>query len=174
MWGRRAAWLLLAPPLLLAALAFDRACPLDLSRARTLSPELRDASGRVLNLRPAADGAVRLAAGPADVGADFVPLLLAREDRRFWTFPGVDPLALVRAAAQLVRYGRIVSGGSTIAMQVARLLEPHPRSVRGKLHDVVRAIQLEAHLGRAEILRLYLTLAPMGGTIEGVRAASLL
>jgi penicillin-binding protein 1C len=174
MRARRAIWLLLPPLLVAAALAFDRACPLDLSRARTLSPELQDVSGRVLNLRPAADGAVRLATGPDDVGPDVIKLLLAREDRRFWALPGVDPLALIRAAAQLVRYGRIVSGGSTIAMQVARLLEPHPRSIRGKLHDLVRAIQLEAHLGKPEILRLYLTLAPMGGNIEGVRAASLL
>jgi penicillin-binding protein 1C len=69
--------------LLGAALAADRAFPPDLSRAGMLSPELRDASGRVLNLRPAADGAIRLAAGPDDVGADIVPLLVAREDRRF-------------------------------------------------------------------------------------------
>ncbi len=167
-WG---AWLLAG---LLVVAGMDRAFPPDLSRAQMLSAELRDASGRVLNLRPAADGAIRLAAGPGDVGRDIVPLLLAREDRRFWRMPGVDPLALVRAAEQLVVYGRIISGGSTIAMQVARLLEPHPRSLWGKLHDIVRGLQLQAHLGRDEILRLYLTLAPMGGNVEGVRAASLL
>ena len=166
-------WATLALLLLATALA-DRAFPLDLSRARMLSAELRDASGRVLNLRPTADGAVRLAAGQGDVGRDIVPLLLAREDRRFWLMPGVDPLALLRAADQLVAHGRIISGGSTIAMQVARLLEPHPRSLWGKLHDIARGLQLQAHLGRAEIMRLYLTLAPMGGNVEGVRAASLL
>ncbi len=166
----------LAAPLLLAAsvLALDRAFPPDLARARTLSAELRDASGRVLNLRPAADGAIRLAAAADGVGGDVVPLLLAREDRRFRQMPGLDPLALGRAGLQLLRYGRIVSGGSTIAMQVARLLEPHPRTLWGKLHDMVRGAQLQAHLGRNEVLRLYLTLAPMGGNIEGVRAASLL
>ena len=167
-------WAAAALLVLGAAFAADRAFPLDLSRAGVLSAELRDASGRVLNLRPAVDGAVRLAAGPGDVGRDIVPLLLAREDRRFWLMPGVDPLALLRAAGQLAAYGRIISGGSTIAMQVARLLEPHPRSLWGKLHDVARGLQLEAHLGRDEILRLYLTLAPMGGNVEGVRAASLL
>ena len=169
---RRLLLLLLALPLL--AVALDRAFPLDLSRAGLLSPELDDAAGRVLNLRPATDGALRLAAGPDEVGVDIVPLLLAREDRRFWLMPGVDPLALLRAAGQMLRYGRIVSGGSTVAMQLARLLEPHPRSVGGKLHDLARGLQLQAHLGRADILRLYLTLAPMGGNVEGVRAASLL
>ncbi len=88
--------------------------------------------------------------------------------------PGVDPLALLRAARQLAARGRIISGGSTIAMQVARLLEPHPRSLWGKLHDVARGLQLQAHLGRDEMLRLSLTLAPMGGNLAGVRAASLL
>jgi penicillin-binding protein 1C len=164
-------WVLAAVLLLGVA---DRVFPPDLSRARMLSAELRDASGRVLNLRPAADGAVRLAAGPDDVGRDIVPLLLAREDRRFRLMPGVDPLALLRAAGQVAAHGRIVSGGSTIAMQVARLLEPHPRSLWGKLHDIARGSQLQAHLGRDEMLRLYLTLAPMGGNLEGVRAASLL
>ncbi len=175
MRGRRIACVLLAPLLLAAAaLTLDRTFPLDLTRARTLSPELLDASGRVLNLRPAADGAIRLATQPETVSKDVIPLLLGREDRRFWRMPGVDPLALIRAAGQLARFGRIVSGGSTIAMQVARLLEPHPRTLLGKLHDLARAVQLEAHLGKPEILRLYLTLAPMGGNIEGVRAASLL
>jgi penicillin-binding protein 1C len=175
MRWRRIAWLLSASLLLAATgLALDRSFPLDLSRARMLSPEQRDASGRVLNLAPAADGTIRLAAAPETVGADIVPLLLAREDRRFWQMPGVDPLALVRATAQFARYGRIVSGGSTIAMQVARLLEPHPHGFRGKLHDMARALQLETHLSKAAILQLYLTPAPMGGNIEGVRTASLL
>lgn len=153
-------------------LLLDRLFPLDLARAETLSAELRDSHGQVLNLRTASDGAIRLA--PDDVGEDIVPLLLSREDRRFWSHPGVDPLALLRAAGQLLSHGHVVSGGSTIAMQVAHMLEPHPRTIRGKLHDIVRAAQLEAHLGRSEVLRLYLTLAPMGGNIEGVRAASLL
>jgi len=169
---RRAAILLAL--LALGVAALDRAVPLDLSRARMLSPELDDSGGRALNLRPAADGAMRLALTEAEAGPDIIPLLLAREDKRFGVMPGVDPLALLRSAGQLVRHGRIVSGGSTIAMQVARLLEPHPRTLQGKLHDIVRALQLEAHLGRREVLRLYLTLAPMGGDVEGMRAGALL
>jgi penicillin-binding protein 1C len=172
----RTKWLVLALPLLLAVamLTLDYCFPLDLTRGSTLSPELLDASGRVLNLRAATDGAIRLVTMPDAVGSDVVPLLLAREDHRFWSMPGVDVLALVRAAVQLLHSGRIVSGGSTITMQVARLLEPHPRTLLGKLHDMLRALQLEAHLSKSEILKLYLTLAPMGGNVEGVRAASLL
>lgn len=154
------------------ALALDRWFPPDLSRARMLSPELRAASGEVLNLRTTPDGMVRLE--PGRVNQELVRLLLAREDRRFDLHPGVDPIALARAAGQLVQNGHIVSGGSTLAMQVARMLEPHPRTFAGKLHDILRGVQLQAHFGRGEILRLYLTLAPMGGNIEGVRAASLL
>ena len=166
--------LLVALPVMLAgtAVLLDHAFPPDLSRARTVSAELRDASGRVLNLRVAPDGIIRLP--PDALGDDIIPLLVSREDRRFWDHPGVDPLALLRAAGQFAWYGRVVSGGSTIAMQVARLLEPHPHTMWGKLHDIARAIQLQAHLGRAEVLRLYLTLAPMGGNIEGMRAGALL
>jgi len=173
MRARRLAALALAALVVIAAaVGLDRAFPPDLSRAALISPELDDAAGQVLALRPAADGAIRLA--PGATGPDLVPLLLAREDRRFAAHPGIDPLALLRAAGQLAADGRVVSGGSTLAMQVARLLEPHPRTLAGKLHDMVRALQLEARLGRAGVLRLWLTLAPMGGNIEGVRAASLL
>jgi penicillin-binding protein 1C len=158
--------------LAVGVLALDRWYPPDLSRAGMLSPELRAASGEVLTLRPALDGVVRLDPGRMNDG--LVRLLVAREDRRFYVHPGVDPMALVRATWQLARHGRVISGASTIAMQVARMLEPHPRTLQGKLHDAARAVQLQAHLGRAEIMRLYLTLAPMGGNIEGVRAASIL
>src|SRR4029450_6898563 len=87
---------------------------------------------------------------------------------------GVDPLALARAVAQLITRGRIVSGASTITMQVARLLEPRAaRSFKVKLRQMVRAIEIERALSKDEILALYLSLAPYGGNLEGVRAASL-
>ena len=87
---------------------------------------------------------------------------------------GVDPLALGRAALQLVTEGRIVSGGSTITMQLARLMEPRrERSLGAKLRQMVRAVQLERQLSKDQILDLYLTLAPFGGNLEGIRAASL-
>ena len=104
----------------------------------------------------------------------YLKLLLAYEDQRFYSHHGVDPLALGRAAWQLVTSGRIVSGGSTITMQLARLMEPRrERSVYAKLRQMVRAIQLERQLTKDQILDLYLALAPFGGNLEGIRAASI-
>ena len=98
--------------------------------------------------------------------------LLRYEDRYFRWHPGVNPFALARAAGQWAINGRIVSGGSTITMQVARILEPTPRSLPGKARQILRALQLEARLSKDEILTLYLNHAPMGGVLEGVEAAS--
>src|SRR6185437_5189482 len=109
-----------------------------------------------------------------DVDPRFVKLLFAAEDKRFTEHHGVDPLALVRAAFQLVTQRHIVSGGSTLTMQVARLLEPRrERSMAAKLRQIVRAIEIERALSKNEIISLYLTLAPYGGNLEGIRAASL-
>ncbi len=101
-------------------------------------------------------------------------MLRAYEDRRFDLHPGIDPIAVLRAAGQGLRHGRIVSGGSTLSMQVARLVEPRARRSAGaKLRQALRAVALERELGKAEVLDLYLALAPFGGALEGVRAASL-
>ena len=113
------------------------------------------------------------ASAPAPRPPLLTDLLIAVEDRRFWYHPGVDPLALVRATAQLVRTGHVVSGGSTLAMQAARLLEPRPRTLRSKLIEMARALQLEARYGREGVLDIWLTLAPFGGNLEGIRAGSL-
>ena len=99
--------------------------------------------------------------------------LVATEDRHFWHHPGVNPLSLLRASVQDLRAGHIVSGGSTITMQAARLLEPRPRTVRSKLIEIARAVQLEWHFSKREILGIWLTLAPYGGNLEGVRAGSM-
>jgi penicillin-binding protein 1C len=101
-------------------------------------------------------------------------MLVAYEDKRFWDHHGVDVLAIGRAALQLVANHRIVSGGSTLSMQLARLIEPRDsRSFASKIKQVLRAIQIERRLSKREILERYLTLAPYGGNLEGVRAASL-
>lgn len=149
--------------------------PLPLEAAREVSTEIVDRNGRVLRAFALADGRWRLAVrSTADVDPRYLDLLLSYEDRRFREHRGVDPRALLRAAWQVAREGRIVSGGSTITMQVARLMEPRSeRSLTAKLRQIVRAVQLERQLGKDEILRLYLALAPFGGNIEGVRAASL-
>ena len=106
------------------------------------------------------------------VSPRYLQALIGYEDRAFWWHPGVNPLALLRAMGQWLVHGHIVSGGSTITMQVARMIDPTPHTVRGKLHQILRALQLEAHYSKREILTLYLNYAPMGGVLEGVDAAS--
>jgi len=106
------------------------------------------------------------------VSPRYLQALIGYEDRAFWWHPGVNPLALLRAMGQWLVHGHIVSGGSTITMQVARMIDPTPRTVPGKLHQIMRALQLEAHLSKREILTLYLNYAPMGGVLEGIDAAS--
>ena len=138
------------------------------------SVEMRDRHGALLRVYTVADGRWRLAVDPARVDPRFVEMLLAYEDRRFRDHAGVDPLALMRAAGQAIRHGRIVSGGSTLTMQVARLLEETGTGAwPGKLRQMRVALALERRLSKAQILGLYLTLAPYGGNIEGLRAASL-
>ena len=110
----------------------------------------------------------------SEVDPKFIEYLLAYEDKRFWSHFGVDPLALTRAVGQLVGAGQVISGASTITMQVARLLEPRPRTLTSKILEVIRATQLELMFSKKEILSIYLTLAPYGGNIEGIKAASLL
>jgi penicillin-binding protein 1C len=152
----------------------DALWPPDLSRYRQHSAVVTDRDHRILRAFTTHDGKWRLAARPGDVDARYVTLLRAYEDKRFDDHWGVDPLALARAAAQWARTGRIVSGGSTLTMQVARLLAPpRPRGLVTKLSQIVRALQLERRYAKSDILAMYLTLAPFGGNLEGARAASL-
>jgi penicillin-binding protein 1C len=147
--------------------------PLPFDQTRHVSTTIVDRNGKLLRAFAMADGRWRLPARTKDVDPGYLHLLLNYEDRRFRSHIGVDPLAMGRAAFQLVTRGHIVSGGSTITMQVARLMEPRQeRSVGAKLRQMVRAVQLERKLSKDEILDLYLTLAPFGGNLEGVRAAS--
>src|SRR5262249_34960785 len=103
----------------------------------------------------------------------YLAMLIAFEDKRFATHVGVDPLAVTRALAQWVRAGHVVSGASTLTMQTVRLLEPRPRTIGAKLIEMGRALQLEWHYDKSAILAMYLTLAPYGGNLEGVRTTSL-
>lgn len=133
-----------------------------------------DREGRLLRPYATKDGRWRLPATVDDADPRFIAMLLAYEDKRFYSHHGIDPFATLRSAWLLLTNGRIVSGGSTITMQVARLLEPRTeRSIGAKLKQMVRAVQLERALSKNEILSLYLSLAPYGGNLEGVRAASL-
>ncbi|MGY8680102.1 penicillin-binding protein 1C [Bradyrhizobium sp. UFLA05-153] len=149
--------------------------PLPLDEARQVSTTIVDRNGKLLRAYAMADGRWRLPVETkANVDPTYVKLLLAYEDQRFYAHHGVDPLALARAAIQLGTRGHIVSGGSTITMQLARLMEPRrQRSLHAKLRQIVRAIELERSLSKDQILDLYLALAPYGGNLEGIRAASI-
>jgi penicillin-binding protein 1C len=157
-----------------ALLVASEAEPLSLAPAEATSRLVVDRDGQLLRPYQTADGLWRLPVEVDAVDERFLAMLKAYEDRRFDSHRGVDPLALLRAAAQMLTHGRIVSGGSTITMQVARLLEPREeRSLAAKLRQARRALELEGRLTKTDILRLYLTLAPYGGNVEGVRAAAL-
>jgi len=119
-----------------------------------------------------ANGVWRYPVQTHEVSPYYLDALLTYEDRWFYQHPGVNPLALARATWQNLTGARVVSGGSTLSMQVARLLDPHSRTFHGKLRQLWRTAQLEWHLSKAEILNLYLNRAPFGGTLQGVAAAS--
>jgi len=131
-----------------------------------------DKNNRPLRAFPDANGVWRYNVTLDDVSPRYIDALLTYEDQRFWQHPGIDLLAILRAAMANIYSGRIVSGGSTISMQVARLLHPHSRSFTGKLYQALRTMQLEWQLSKTDILTLYCNIAPFGGTIEGVQAAS--
>jgi penicillin-binding protein 1C len=161
--------------LIAAALAvtWQRTPSLSLARAEAMSVTVLDRNDRLLRAYTAPDGRWRLPVEAHEIDHRYLAMLLAFEDRRFRSHPGIDPYAIARAGWQLLRHGRIVSGGSTLTMQVARLLTEHERSAAGKVRQMLRALALERRLSKDQILALYLKLAPFGGNLEGVRAASL-
>lgn len=138
------------------------------------SVEVLDRTGELLRPYTVADGRWRLAISLDAVDPGYLRMLLAWEDRRFHRHPGIDPLALARAAGQALRHGRVVSGGSTLTMQLARLLEDSGTGRwAGKFRQMRVALALERRLSKDEILALYLNRAPYGGNLEGLRAGSL-
>ena len=158
--------------LVASAAVLDRLFPPDLSRLGDLSVLVTDKDGKLLRTFPAADGNWRLPVTAAAVDPRFRRMLLAYEDKRFYRHYGVDPLALLRAMGQFVASGHVVSGASTLTMQTARLLEPRPRTLAAKLIEMGRAFQLEERFSKDQILAMYLTLAPYGGNLSGLRAAA--
>ena len=175
LWRLRNPWLrsALALPVLvlLGFLVLDRLYPLpDPQRINSVIVLAEDGSP----LRAFADtgGVWRYPVTVDEVSPLYIEALLGYEDRWFYYHPGVNPLALLRAAWQWIKHGRIISGGSTLTMQVARILDIHQRSLRGKSWQIFRALQLEWHYSKTEILGFYLNLAPFGGPIEGVQTAS--
>jgi penicillin-binding protein 1C len=148
--------------------------PLDLPASREGSTIVVDRSGRLLRPFTLPDGRWRLPATTHDVDPRYLAMLIAYEDGRFYDHRGVDARALIRASAQWLARGHVVSGGSTLTMQVARLIEPRPeRTLAAKLRQIARALEIERGVGKEGVLDRYLTLAPFGGNLEGVRAAAL-
>ena len=175
-------WLALALPLVCALLLWLAAKTVDAWVAATELPNLvvetsvevlaRD--GRLLRAYTVADGRWRMAIEVDAVDPDFTAILVAYEDQRFYQHGGVDLRAILRALVQAISQGRVVSGGSTLTMQVARLLEDSGTGqMKGKLRQARVALALERRLSKAEILQLYYLVAPYGGNLEGLRAASL-
>ncbi|WP_232845058.1 penicillin-binding protein 1C [Paracoccus onubensis] len=177
-WLRRGAIALSVLAVLIAAAGaalwrLDKLYPLPPDTV-SLSREVLDRDGALLRAYAARDGRWRLPADSEKLDPQFIEMLIAYEDKRFWSHSGIDLRALSRAAWQLATNGRIVSGGSTLSMQLARLLEPRDeRSFTAKFRQIGRALQIERRMSKREILNRYLTLAPYGGNLEGVRAASL-
>jgi penicillin-binding protein 1C len=154
-------------------LGLDQLFPLDMSRAQQMGRVIVDHAGNPLRYLATRDGYWRIPAAPETVSPLYLDLLLAYEDQRFYDHWGVDPIAVLRALSSNVKAGRIVSGASTVTMQVARLLNPgEKRGWISKIKQTLRALQLEAHYSKRDILAFYLSLAPFGGPIEGVHMAS--
>lgn len=168
------AFVLAVGAFLMAIVAGDLLFPPPIARASDVSAIVADRNGYWLHAFATREGRWRFSADLDAIDPVFVRELIAIEDKRYWSHWGIDPLAVARAGFDAMRSGRIVSGASTISMQTARLLEPRPRNVGSKLVEMIRALQLERRLSKREILELYLTLAPYGGNLEGVRAASLI
>ncbi|MFU0885391.1 peptidoglycan glycosyltransferase PbpC [Kluyvera sichuanensis] len=173
-WSKRPVWRWLAGAVVLlwaVVVLADKLWPLPLyevTPARVVVAE----DGSPLWRFADAQGIWRYPVTIEEVSPRYLDALIQYEDRWFWDHPGVNPFSIARAAWQDVTSGRVVSGGSTLTMQVARLLDPHPRTFGGKFRQLWRAMQLEWHLSKRDILTLYLNRAPFGGTLQGIGAAS--
>ncbi|AJJ23748.1 peptidoglycan glycosyltransferase PbpC [Yersinia enterocolitica] len=170
---RRKIWVLALMVVLFPAILWlaDKRWPLPLTEVQVARVVVAE-DGTPLWRFADADGVWRYPVALKEVSPYYLQALLTFEDRWFYSHPGVNPLALARAAWQDLRAGKILSGGSTLSMQVARLIDPHPRTLAGKLRQVWRTAQLEWHFSKDQILEIYLNRAPFGGTLQGIGAAS--
>lgn len=155
----------------LIAFACSLFWPVDLSKYHDESPTLYDRNGELIHIERNSHDCWMLK--PQNIDQQFKALLLNFEDKWFYSHPGVNPFAVVRALGQAITYKKILSGGSTIPMQVARLLKPGTRTFWKKLSEIHTALRLTTQHSKDEVLKMYLTLAPYGGNIHGIRAASL-
>jgi len=146
--------------------------PINIEDNKGATTTVYSSEGEVLRQFANNKGIYRIATTIEEVSPFYIQALLEYEDKHFYSHPGVNVFSLFRAVWQQITHGKIISGGSTLTMQVARLLYPNKRSYVGKLQQIFRALQLEYYYSKTQILNLYLTYAPMGGNIEGVVAAS--
>lgn len=167
-WGKWLVALLLV--VVLAGWGLDRLYPLPAPAAP--ATRVLAADGQLLRAFPAPDETWRYGVRLDQVAPVYLEVLLAYEDRAFYYHPGINPLALLRASWQNLIAGEVVSGGSTLSMQVAGMLDPYPRTLKGKVRQALRTLQLEWYYSKAEILQLYLNQAPFGGMLSGVESAS--
>jgi penicillin-binding protein 1C len=170
---RRRFWCAAVAALTVLVVGYFALPPPNLDRGERLSTLVLARDGSILRGFLSADGKWRLPTTVSEVDPLYQRMLIAAEDQRFETHPGVDPLAVLRAAGQWITHGHVVSGASTLTMQAVRLLERRPRTLVAKIAESGEALALERRLGKGAILGLYMTLAPFGGNLEGVRAASL-
>ncbi len=161
-------WVLLS----LSALFVPLPAALQKDAVYTESRRFLDRDGRVLREARAGDLTHARWVTLEEAGPNVRRAVVAAEDARFYEHPGVDPISVVRAAGSAIVHRRIVSGASTLTMQLARNVQPHQRNLPGKLYEMACAIRIEGSLGKDEILEQYLNRAPFGVGIRGVSAAS--
>ena len=135
---------------------------------------ITDNKGEVVNAYLTKDQKWRMKTELEEISPLLQKTIIAKEDKHFYSHPGVNPFAVVRALFNNVFKMRRTSGASTITMQVAKALQPGKRNIWSKIREMFRAFQLELKYSKKEILQLYLNLVPYGGNIEGVKSASLL
>jgi penicillin-binding protein 1C len=173
-WWKRIAWLTLRS-LSLAVICFILLdCLFPLNTAVDYAPLIKARDGQVLHAFLTKDQQWRFRTELAEITPELKQAIVFKEDKHFYHHFGINPVAIGRAAFNNVFHLKRTSGASTITMQVARMLEPKKRSYGNKLLEMFRALQLETHYSKEEILQLYLNLVPYGSNIQGVKAASLL
>ncbi|HKR06330.1 MAG TPA: penicillin-binding protein 1C [Bacteroidia bacterium] len=165
---------------LLFVIAIAAACFLILNGCFPLkvnvhySQIVTDDKGKVIHAFLSDDDKWRMMTELNEISSVLRKSLIYKEDKYFYYHFGVNPVAIVRAVFNNTMHLQKTSGASTITMQVARMLNPKKRTYLNKITEMFRAVQLEVKFSKDEILQLYLNLAPYGGNIEGVKAASLL
>jgi penicillin-binding protein 1C len=176
VWRHRlaAAGALLAPwlALAIAAVLTPLAPELESRRMSAPSTRLTDRNGVLLREVRADDGCRSRFVGLHEIGEHAQRAMIAAEDKRFFWHPGVDPLAIARAMGQAVLNRRVVSGASTLTQQLARTVVPRPRTLLGKIGEMVMAVRIEMSLSKREILEQYMNRAPFGPGLRGIEAAS--